>query len=215
MKVFSVLYESILDKAKWFPLSYFPTGCDINKSNLLEALHCARQWAKCYTHITSLIITTTPWARTVLSPHFRSKLELFTQGHTEDKQLSLWCQRKGWNITSSTSHRMPGLGSCKVFSHKTAQNSWIRRPERKEIKFQRTAAESQQSGGTLSTKQEKEKSSTICEGLPQPSRGTPLLLVLRAAAQKSPGRGPRCEGSRWLGLLPWKLSPVWGQHSVY
>lgn len=33
---------------------------------------------------------------------------------------------------------MPGLGSCKVFSHKTAQNSWIRRPERKEeMKFQR------------------------------------------------------------------------------
>ena len=33
---------------------------------------------------------------------------------------------------------MPGLGSCKVFSHKTAQNSWIRRPERnEEMKFQR------------------------------------------------------------------------------
>lgn len=88
-KYFSTLYESILDKAKWCPLSYFPTGGDINNSNLLEALHCARQWTKCYTHTTSLIIAATPWARTVLSPHFRSKLELLTQGHTEDKQLSL------------------------------------------------------------------------------------------------------------------------------
>ena len=60
--------------------------------------------------------------------------------------------------------------------------------------------------------QEKERKNAICEGLPGEHLSSWCSEQLLRSHQ---GGAPCCEGSRWLGLLPWKFSPVWGQHAVY